>query len=141
LCTFRQQGEPPDPKAVIAVIDLAISSAQALVNAMTTSAWNDGHAKVIAIFGKHKANKQLQDQLNVTYDTLRADPAQREREIARWARMLQVLIEADADAAVDVGLIREQLSQLSATHARVQQTGFAQRDQFNVAGNVTINHH
>lgn len=134
-------GEASHPKAVIAMVDLAISAAQALVNAMTTSAWNDAHTKVIAIFSKRKAEKRLQDQLDATYVNLKADPAQREREIARWTGILRVLIEADPDAAADVGLICEQLTQLiSTTHARIQQTGFAQRDQFNVAGNITINH-
>ena len=109
---------------------------------MTTSAWNDSHAKVGAIFRKHKADKRLQEQLDATYVILKADPAKREREIARWAGLLQALIEADPAAAVDVDMIREQLTQLTGTtNARIQQTGFARRDHFNVTGNITINNH
>jgi hypothetical protein len=120
------------------MIDLVVTAAQALVNSMTTSAWNGVRAKLSALFGKHKDHEQLRGELDASYARLKADPSQRDSEAARWALLLAAMAQASPDAAGDLTAIVSELARLSdvAPGARVQQTGFALGNQYNVAGNL-----
>lgn len=124
------------------MIDLVVPAAQALVSAMTTNAWGDARAKLSEFFHKHKDQGRLQDELDASYARLMADPSRRDSEAGRWAVLLKAVAEASPEAAAGVGLLAAQLAPLAAAAAgaRIQQTGFASRDQYNVGGSLTIQH-
>ena len=121
--------------------DLAVSAAQALVQSMTTSAWNEVRSKISAIFNRHKSGPWLNNELNITLSKLMANPSNRESEMARRAFILQGLVDSNPDAAAEVGFIHAYLSQVINGRERLQvtQTGFARRDQYNVQGDLTVN--
>jgi hypothetical protein len=122
--------------------DLAVSAAQALVQAMTTSAWNEIRSKISEVFNRHKSGRRLNNELNITLSKLMADPSNRENETTRWAAIFQALASTNPDAAIDIDLIHAYLIQVISGQERLQvtQTGFAQRDQYNVHGTLTVNH-
>jgi hypothetical protein len=122
------------------VVDLVLPAAQALVGAMTTSAWEDARAKLAEFFRSHKGQAGLEGELDASYARLKASPSQRHNEAAKWAVLLKAIAEASPEAAAGVGLLAAQLAQLTAPiqDARIQQTGIAGRDQYNVGGSLTI---
>ena len=105
-----------------------------------TSAWNDARAKLSAFFRKHKDHDQLLRELDATYARLKVGPSKRDSEIARWAVILTAVAEENPDAAIGVSMIALQLAQYAgaAADARIRQTGFAARDQYNIGGSLTI---
>jgi hypothetical protein len=123
-------------------MDLLVPAAQALVSAMTTNAWEEARAKLSEFFRKHKDQGRLQGELDASYARLMADPSQRDSEAGRWAVLLKAVAEVSPEAAVGIGLLAAQLAPLSGTTAgaRIQQTGLAGRNQYNVGGSLTIQH-
>lgn len=121
-------------------MDLVVPAAQAVVSAMTKSAWEDARAKLSEFFRRHKEQGRLQGELDASHARLMADPSQRDSETARWAVLLKAVAEASPEGAAGVALLAAQLTQLTGTtaSARIQQTGFAGRDQYNVGGSLTI---
>jgi hypothetical protein len=122
------------------VVDLVLPAAQALVGAMTTSAWEDARAKLAEFFRSHKGQAGLEGELDASYARLKASPSQRHNEAAKWAVLLKAIAEASPEAAAAVGLLAAQLARLTGPtpDARIQQTGIAGRDQYNVGGSLTI---
>jgi hypothetical protein len=122
------------------MVDFVLPAAQALVSAMTTSAWEDAHAKVSEFFRRHKGQVELESELDVSYARLKAGPSQRHNEAAKWAVLLKAVVEASPEAATAVGLLAAQLAQFIelAPDASIHQVGIAGRDQYNVGGSLTI---
>ena len=122
------------------MVDLVVPAAQALVGAMTTSAWEDARSKLSECFRRHKGQAGLEGELDASYARLKASPSQRHNEVAKWAVLLKAIAEASPEAAAAVGLLAAQLAQLTepTPDARIQQTGIAGRDQYNVGGSLTI---
>ena len=122
------------------MVDFVVPAAQALVSAMTTSAWEDARAKLSEFFRRHKGQAGLESELDASYTILKASPSQRHNEASKWAVLLKAVTEASPGAAADIGLLAAQLAQLAevAPDARIHQTGIAGRDQYNVGGNLTI---
>jgi hypothetical protein len=137
----RKTTNPPTRWAELKMNDLAVSAAQALVQAMTTNAWNEVQSRISEIFKRHKSGERLNRELRATLAKLTVDSSNREHEIVRWALMLQTLTDSDDTAAVDLGLIYKYLTQITSDRgcSRVRQTGFASRDQYNVQGSLTVN--
>lgn len=122
------------------MVDLVVPAAQALVSAMTTSAWKEARAKLSEFFRRHKGHAGLERELDASYARLKASPAQRHSEAVKWDVVLKAIAEASPEAAAGVGLLAAQLAQLTEPipDARIQQTGIAGRDQYNVGGSLTI---
>lgn len=122
------------------MVDLVVPAAQALVGAMTTSAWEDARAKLSEFFRRHKGQAGLEGELDASCARLKARPSQRHNEVAKWAVLLKAIAESSPEAAAAVGLLAAQLAQLTepTPDARIQQTGIAGRDQYNVGASLTI---
>ena len=122
------------------MVNLVVPAAQALVTAMTTSAWEEARAKLAEFFRRHKGQAGLESELDASCARLKASPSQRPSEVVKWAVLLKAIAEASPEAAAGVGLLAAQLAQLTEpmSVARVQQTGIAGRDQYNVGGSLTI---
>lgn len=117
------------------MIDLVVPAAQAVVSAMTTSAWNDTHAKLTSLFGRHKDTKQLRVELDSSHTRLTADPSREEREIAHWMALFSSMAETAPDSLAAVVDVLNEVSP-GTPGTRVRQTGFALQNQYNVAGNL-----
>ena len=122
------------------MVDLVVSAAQALVSAMTTSAWEDARAKLSELFRRHKGQAGLESELDASYARLKASPSQRHNEAAKWAVLLKAIAKASPEGEAAVGLLAAQLAQLTepTPDVRIQQAGIAGRDQYNVGGSLTI---
>src|SRR4030095_4276129 len=109
--------------------DLAVSAAQALVQSMTTSAWNEVRSRISAIFNRYKSGRRLSNELNITLSKLMADPSNRDSELDRWTVILQALVDSNPNAAADIYFIYSYLSQVINDREKLQvaQTGFARR--------------
>lgn len=101
---------------------LAVSAAQALVQSMTTSTWNEIRSSISATLNRHRAGKRLISELNATHTRLMANRSNRDSEMIRWALMLDALAESSPGAATDVQFIHQYLNQAVAGRGRPQIT-------------------
>jgi hypothetical protein len=122
--------------------DLAVSAAQALVQSMTTSAWDEVRSRISVIFSRRKSGRRIRNELDVTRSNLIADSSNRDKEIARWVSIFRGLMSSYPGAATDLGITYEYLTRVvnCPEEIKVSQTGYARRDQYNVQGDLIINH-
>jgi hypothetical protein len=118
------------------VAELAVTAANALVQAMVTDGWDGVRRKVARLFGRGTPDEKIEERLDAAWTELAdASPADVAKVQAdqkqRWANRLAVLLDDYPDAEPELAAL---VKEIQATHpAAAEHSAAAGRDNVAVA--------
>jgi hypothetical protein len=120
----------------LVLVDFIVTIANSIVQAAGTDLYKQARDLLAHTLSRFVSRRTVATELETTRARLRTGPDLRSAEVERWTRILRDLLAANPGADTELPALSTQLLRLQS--GQVYQSGYAHRDQYNIAGDSTF---